>query len=607
MKPIQMIRRVVLPCCLTIALVQSTGTVSAADQTAAPQTKDLTGGLDPHPPTEISPNANLSEAADFAWKEFIALNWPTIKGNDQSIRREAPNTNLPLGYDSRLVPLVWESYREKVEIFPGTNSPNDPPHGSGGSHPASDLYGYNDPPKYVYSTESLSNGEANACPGSHSNFYGTPWVNLDETSEINIAKMFTGKLNDVAPSSNNSAPEQIRYVAKANKIEYEYVVKNQLWYEGKDSKLAVREKIWTAALEGNKAPNPDDVVTLPDNSIEVKAAWRPQHRDDNPDRFHSTIVRYYEYISAADQRPCYFQADWNLISLHIIQRPKGAKYFVFATFEQADNLTRANGDPLEDDDGNVKAPIPEQPTEPALTYKDDPMNPQVSKVGGFCENPGKRLYFRELPQDPSQTATPAGTPPDNKICVDKRYEAIPAAIIASNAKYHKILMDYNTYTGKLPYMRWLHYKLVNVQLVPFNLADISNDSESSKQKSSYFQSNSVVETDYTLQQFQGRVSHNAPTLYPNQLKPAQVIPVGGIKGVLFSNVNIPNGQTFTHYQMGGCMGCHGNSQYLGHDFSFLVGGNLFSRNPEVPNPKPDDLEKNQELTLARFGNLQSPN
>src|SRR5258707_12532191 len=82
-------------------------------------------------------NANITQAAVFAWQEFIALNWPAAVGPQYagSNQRGMPNTALKFGDDvvgSNAInqPVVWETYRAKVETFPGTAVPPGYPNSS---------------------------------------------------------------------------------------------------------------------------------------------------------------------------------------------------------------------------------------------------------------------------------------------------------------------------------------------------------------------------------------------------------------------------------------------------------------------------------------------
>ncbi len=61
-------------------------------------------------PTQApDPGAGFSEFSDFAWRQFVALNWPVLA--DQ---RGQPNCDAHLGDGD---PTVWESYKTTSEIF----------------------------------------------------------------------------------------------------------------------------------------------------------------------------------------------------------------------------------------------------------------------------------------------------------------------------------------------------------------------------------------------------------------------------------------------------------------------------------------------------------
>jgi hypothetical protein len=586
--------------CVALALLTNP-TLAAEGPPASPPAQNPAPVIDWHIPVEL-PNSpdkvDLQQAAIFAWQEFVALNWPAQLQQNGRMVRGQPDPTAKFG-QAGTTPLVWETMRQKVEIYSGDDSAGSPPHGAlAGDGTSTDPYHYGDPPQYRYSAVA-DGGHVGACPGQPP-VAQAPWVNLDESSQIELDQMYAG-IVDQAPrkdGTGNSAPQLVRFLAKANQAEYDYVVREKLWYSGapwqarinnkeRPSPLQAKLDAWRAALRKGTPPNPDTVVTLPPNTIEVKAAWRPLGSGDDRGRFHMATVRYYEMTGpAGKQIPCYRQEEWALVALHIIQKTKMAPYFTFATFEQADNLRRTDGAPIEDDDGTPtpagkNPPIgKDQLTTPSLSYKDDPNTPTVARKNLFCEQPGRRLYFREIPSE-AKNAFPFGTPKGGNICVNQRYETIPADIIKVNSDYHNALKGSNQ-----PDSPWAHYKLVNIQYRPFDSTDINK--ANAGLESTYFQSNNVVETDYTLQQFVARVaSDQAPTRYPvNGTAPD------------FQNVAVETGQRFTHYQMGGCMGCHGNAQVQGTDFSFILGNNSFDTTPEVPG---GDGAK-QALFLALFGN-----
>jgi len=79
-----------------------------------------------------APAATLEQAAVFAWREFVALNWPAAPGG-----RETP---LARDFGTPAEARVWETFRGRVETYPGTGKPF-----RDGSSPKS--YGYDEPPR----------------------------------------------------------------------------------------------------------------------------------------------------------------------------------------------------------------------------------------------------------------------------------------------------------------------------------------------------------------------------------------------------------------------------------------------------------------------------
>src|SRR5271170_3232095 len=90
--------------------------------------------VNPALPSDISggaPSATLQQSAAFAWQEFIALNWPALAG-----QRDAADPSQLFGVQSG--PLVWQTFRSKVEIFNLTSGLVPP-----GYSATSPDYGYN--------------------------------------------------------------------------------------------------------------------------------------------------------------------------------------------------------------------------------------------------------------------------------------------------------------------------------------------------------------------------------------------------------------------------------------------------------------------------------
>jgi len=181
------------------------------------------------------------------------------------------------------------------------------------------------------------------------------------------------------------------------------------------------------------------------------------------------------------------------------QKTPTAPAFIFATFEQAENIVTAKGANVENADGAVIKPQP-NPTTPAQSYMDSPTDPQVSIVGSTYCTPQQQLFYLE-------TSGNGGVPTGGDICVAQRFHDIPPPIILVNRMAHDAIAKY-TAANKVADSPWAYYKLVNVQAEPFNESQIVNDPASIHNPATFFQANSVVETDYTLQNFNGRLAGN---------------------------------------------------------------------------------------------------
>lgn len=324
-------------CFLTLALA----VVSNWNLLTSARLKPLSEPLPPQTPLVIAPNlpsdipggaqsATLQQAATFAWQEFFALNWPAKTG----VRDTADNSKK---FGDQSGPLVWHTYRSKVEIFPGNGYAKRGPHGyqNPPKSPNPPNYGYDDPPQYIYATYVGTTGVVAPCVNQVAPAQPA-WINLDEVSQIALDNMLAGVL-PAQPQPTNSQPQLIRFLAKANRTQYTYVAQNQYWYNNGSAPLSMAKKNFNDAIRSNplKAPQ-SPYVDFPDGTIEVKAAWRQLAPTEDPSRFYMTTVRYYEKSSKG--ATCYREGSWALIALHIIQKTPSAPSFVFATFEQADNI-----------------------------------------------------------------------------------------------------------------------------------------------------------------------------------------------------------------------------------------------------------------------------
>ncbi|MCU1246255.1 MAG: hypothetical protein JWN02_2165 [Acidobacteria bacterium] len=514
-------------------------------------------------------HADLAHASQFAWQQFIALNWPA--------RHEVRDTaDRQRKFGELGGPVVWETLRSKVEIYPGNGDADHGPHGWDSGLKDD---GYDQAPSYVYKSEvPPCDAAAAALP--------TAAVNLDEVSQVGFDHLFAGTLGD------DDTKQIIRYTSKANRVHYTYVVAHKYWYAFRDpahvklSPYEIAGKNFTDAVTANHFPIEREHVQFPIGSIEVKAAFRPlTAQEEASGRFHMARVRYYE--KGAGGEACFAQGVWGLLALHIIQKTATAPAFTWATFEQADNLqTEINHQytAVEDDDGKVVHGRPS--TTPPLRYQDGPyvpmQSPLVSKQGPFCSDPGGRLYYREIAALDGAGKPVPNTPVGGRICVEGRMRPLPRAVIDANRAAHRAMSDYER-TNRLPPSPWQHYKLVNIQTYPFDKSQISPDESSGRGASTYYLANIVVETDYTLQNHSGGPETKtgfAPsdltanfTMFPQPPAAPQ-----------FQSAYVFNhdGSLRARYNMGGCLGCHGLTQVAaGSDYSYLLSGSTVAA-PEFP-------------------------
>ena len=591
-------RRLSLPSLLVLSLLATAALALSTRQAVGQQSLSIEVSStvpDELNPPGGAPQATPSQAAAFAWREFIALNWPAGPQQGKVGQREAPTTTCLFG-DRRSACglLVWETFRNKVEIFPGNGHPFRvvPPPGYPG--PTGDpSFGYDALPVYNYSTSIAACDPAQASDT-------TPWINLDETTQIALASMYAGVVEH-SSSPGNSSPQLIRFLAKANRKLYVYVAGNssptdpsKQWWLRIPSDVVDATKAYLMINKQSPAPGSTGMVSVPDGTIEVKAGWRPLNPSEfSSGRFHTQTVRFYEPTSDA-VTVCYRDATWGLVALHIIQKTPSAPYFIYATFEQADNILTADGKPVEDENGTIivqpatarspqvclvdpqpqpqsGAPPSEQPSQLGMVIlTDDPSTCKPAQTASYCGSPGSRLYYHnEMPQQPE----------GGNICVNKRDNAIPDYVIAANIQAHTAISTYLE-DNSLTSAPWLFYKLVNVQYFPYDKIpdpNIPNGSlytaeppytATNPAPSDYYLANILVETNRTLQLFSGTLTPNITTDWNVDGTPHKNSYYGG-----------------HFYNTGGCMGCHGsqgqNPHALAGDFSVILARGIVT-SPEAP-------------------------
>jgi hypothetical protein len=563
-----------------------------------------------------APGASLQQAAVFAWQEFISATWPA-QPNGTTYNRDVPDPNGIYGATAGSAsgaPLVWETFRHKVEIFPGTTAANymqqAPPHGLNLSAP--DL-GYNDPPQYNYATYP-STVVSGACPGT-TPAASTPWVNADENSQIFLDTMYAGVNNPTGPQPGSD--QELLFLAKGNHVQFQYVVNPKnfgsanvydgIWnhfgpgvtgetstpiYTTAVSNFATYQTAVLANVYSGGPPAPPltaPYVSFPPGTVEAKSAWRPLTSAESGPclanqptcRFHMAVIRHYQSVANNGSAPfCYVDQPWGMMALHIIQKTPSAPYFIYATFSQADNILTASGQPVEDANGNMIVQNPGPNLDSGLS------TPGQNPIQANLATPTQyETYNTMTAQCKAQSrlylVNSAGQyTPQGPICVNQRTHPIPSTIISVNQAAHAAITAYNNQYNAGKPNPWLAYKLINVQSMP--MTKTPGVLYTGADSATFYQSNDVVETNYNLQFFSGRLVTNPS--YGQLMSDYNAGPTPPATTQFLNTffLKTPNGSSVATYNMGGCMGCHGNAQQAGDDFSFILN---VGRN-DAPEPLP---------------------
>jgi hypothetical protein len=249
----------------------------------------------------------------FAWQEFIGLNWPAVSG-----QRGIPDPNAgpaDFGSPGASAPTVWETYKSKTEVFlPGAATPNP----------------WNSPPPAPACSTSA--------PGVRELLArrGVPVLSV-------LSAFGDFVLNEAQQASGQWLADQagnlIYYDIKVNKDEFDSIVANG-FYNG-----TVQSQ--TAATGVNPTPGGQYQVKLPAGcnagscpnngsaqvgAIEMKAAWRILTDPSQSKRYLTAQAVLVDRVGACTS------ATMGLVGLHIIHKTASQPQFIWATFEQVDNV-----------------------------------------------------------------------------------------------------------------------------------------------------------------------------------------------------------------------------------------------------------------------------
>ena len=255
--------------------------------TNSPRFSRRTDSIDA-PSTRLDPYPTFD---NFAWRAFLALNWPALAGADG---RGEPDRGRTLGDPG---PRVWETFKSSYELF---------------------QIGPEGRPIAPSAFESFEG--RNPCGDAFDNQTKT-LASFTPYAEFNQPGYAAGEFLNPLVARNRT---YTRYEIRLNRPEYD----------------AIATSGWS---EGRNLPDAAHPADLPIGSIAVKASWRILTDADTP----AIRARYYVVHdanvvdvakSAAAGKIVCSKSDVALVGMHIMIKTRYRPQWLWSTFEHVDNV-----------------------------------------------------------------------------------------------------------------------------------------------------------------------------------------------------------------------------------------------------------------------------
>ncbi|MEM7531194.1 MAG: hypothetical protein AAF639_03375 [Chloroflexota bacterium] len=521
----------------------------------------------------------------FAWNSFIALNWSAIDPETHNYQRGFPDVSKPFTATQHNDLVVWETYKEKREIFPPVGSTAVPD--AWNSKPNYNLDGQDVPFCSNVSEEEKTKMVDRFFAQGSKLVYDT----LDETIEVasealetqaqlcggyiepdQVENMCDGSESEplcckvphqvVGPRVWKGQPAQggrpVLYEVKLNYDFFNYVDTHKYYSDDIATSAAQVKNItlpWrtNAGEAPGRSQNPGvtnydaqacvtdyytKVISDPGGdhkpcltgAIQTKSAWLMLDDSEDHTQYHTADAYYYKTEKDSNNKEitCKQPATFGLIGLHIIQR-------IHTGTSGSDNFGPQGG-----------------------TFIFATWEHVGNDAAGFT-------YANYLVNN-SETITTQSFPAiTHTLPLTRRYP-ISTGTQTVNTRVHEAL--------GCPGSVWCNYQLIGTQFHADNAVETftslplpKSNNDPSDYGQAFYLANLVIESNVGLQQFQGL--------------PPETIPIGDFKTTKNTNdttnfdrsadnLNFNVNQGGNSYNMGGCMGCHGVAQLKGYSFSFVL-------------------------------------
>jgi hypothetical protein len=279
-------------------------TPPAQTSTAQPSRSQALAALDwPTPWLEShNPGQAATNPDEYAWRLFIALNWPA----NTTTRQADPSA--PLGADK---PVVWETWQNATDVY--LDDGQDPgPWTTGRAGATASAWtadrslatARHHPTPTTATTPTATSA---APPAEETRFETFSLKDIENARHIVGGKM--------VPLTNPTANAKRLTELRMNRVAFDYIRAHELYnLDGQLRMVAANQP-----------------VNFPPAATEIKASWRPI-RDDERTRYHTLEVRFADGTERL----------YGLTALHIVA--KDSPQWFWATFEHVDNPTRPDAD-----------------------------------------------------------------------------------------------------------------------------------------------------------------------------------------------------------------------------------------------------------------------
>ncbi len=316
-------------------------------------------GVDPYPTFD-----------NFAWRAFIALNWPALAAVSG---RGEPDRSKTLGDAG---PRVWETFKAHYELFQV------------------------DPDGKPVSPSSWASYDGRNPCGQDFDNRGKTLASFTPYAEFNEPGFTLGAFSNPLVAQNRT---YVRYEIRVNRPEYD----------------AIAGAGWS---EGRNLPDENHPANLPIGSIAIKAAWRLMTDADTAAiRSRYYIVRDAEVVdvakSVAAGRIVCGRVDIGLVGFHIMVKTRYRPQWLWSTFEQVDNVPPA---------GEREAREPDAREEGAPYSFYDPVHPdrRLPMLGSPEALPIKASNPPKLDPEPMQVTRRHPIHPST-MAMNRAYWALP--------------------------------------------------------------------------------------------------------------------------------------------------------------------------------------